>query len=117
MSEHRELADGWIFLRKCVECCENKPLLVTDGGPWYPWAAERVGLDHEVVSGGERNYVERWFGTLKDRIRNFDIYFPTKGTETVENFMNAFYHWYNQSRNQMTWGGPRTGPTTGSGNE
>jgi hypothetical protein len=28
--------------------------------------------------GNIRNYIERWFETLKDRLRNFDVYFPAK---------------------------------------
>ncbi len=51
-------------------------LVVTDEGCWYPWALKRLGIPHDVVSGGIRNYVERWNGTLKDGARSFDKYFP-----------------------------------------
>ncbi len=50
--------------------------VVTDGGVWYPWALRRLGIEHEVVCGGIRSYVERFNETLKDRARSFDKYFP-----------------------------------------
>ncbi len=37
VSEHRGLADAWIFLQKCVKYCKNELLLVMEGGLWYSW--------------------------------------------------------------------------------
>ena len=31
---------------------------ITDGGPWY-LVLRRYGIEHKIVSGGIRNYVER----------------------------------------------------------
>ncbi|WP_456475316.1 hypothetical protein [Candidatus Pyrohabitans sp.] len=42
---------------------------------WYPWPAKTLELEHEVISGGIRNYVKRIIETIKDRIRVFDKYF------------------------------------------
>ena len=38
-----------------------------DGGPWYPRAARSLGMEHEVMSGGIRNYVERLIETNHGR--------------------------------------------------
>lgn len=113
VSKHRELPDILLFFRKCLENCKDKPAIITDGGPWYEWPAERLGLEHHVISGGDRNYVERWFETLKDRLRAFDCYFPTENLELVENFIRAFCHHYNHSRHHITLKGPPTGGRTG----
>lgn len=40
VSEHREAIDVLGFLTRCLRCCEGKPVIVTDGGPWYRWPAE-----------------------------------------------------------------------------
>ena len=43
-------------------------IAITDGGPWY-LILKRYGIEHEIVSGGIRNYVERVIETIKDRTR------------------------------------------------
>jgi len=109
VSKHRETIDVLQFLRRALRYCEGNPILVTDGGPWYRWPARRLGLDHVVISGGERNYIERWFETLKDRLRAFDCYFPTRGFESVENLCAVFCFWYNRCRRHMTLREPPDG--------
>ena len=53
----------------------KKPKLVlTDGGPWY-YILPRMGIRHEIISGGVRSYIERFNETLKDRTRMFYNYF------------------------------------------
>jgi transposase-like protein len=32
------------FLRKILDPCECKPLIVVDRGPWYRWALDRLGI-------------------------------------------------------------------------
>jgi transposase-like protein len=32
------------FLRKVLESCEDKPVIVADRGPCYRWALERSGI-------------------------------------------------------------------------
>ena len=84
-------------------------MLVTDGGPWYRWPAQRLGLKHLVISGGERSRIERWFGTLKDRLRVFDCYFPTPGIQSIERFCWAFVFFYNRCRVHRTLDRPPSG--------
>jgi transposase-like protein len=109
VSKHRECMDALILLRRALRVCEGKPVLITDGGPWYRWPAQRLGLRHEVVSGGIRNSIERWFETLKDRLRAFDFYFPTRGLRSVENFCHAFRFFYNRCRWHLSFKGPPSG--------
>jgi len=84
-------------------------VLITDGGPWYRWPTQRLGLKHVVMSGGERNYIERWFETFKDRLRAFDCYFPTRDLESVQNFCHAFGFFYNRCRWHQSMKGPPSG--------
>ncbi|KXA98314.1 hypothetical protein AKJ37_00565 [candidate division MSBL1 archaeon SCGC-AAA259I09] len=113
VTEHRESIDTLIFLKKCLKYCKNKPELITDGGSWYPWPAQRLGLNHHVVSGEERNYVERWYQTLKRRLQNFYTYFPTSCKRSIRNFMTVYAHWYNNSRHHMTLKKPPNQKTHG----
>lgn len=64
--------DALGFLKRCLRYCKGKPVIATDGSPWYYWPARRLGLKHIVMCGGKRNYIERWFETFKDRLRAFD---------------------------------------------
>lgn len=113
VTRHREAIDALGFLRHCLRYCEGKPIIATDGGPWYRWPTQRLGLEHVVLCGGERNYIERWFETLKDRLRAFDCYFPTEGLETVENFTAVFRFWYNECRHHLSLKGPPSGGEEG----
>jgi len=109
VTRHRESIDALGFLTRCLRYCKGKPIIVTDGGPWYRWPVRRLGLRHEVISGDIRNYIERWFETLKDRLRVFDCYFPTEGTKAIEDFAAIFCFWYNHCRPHMTLGEPPSG--------
>lgn len=109
ISEYRELVDVLHFLNRCLLNCKGKPVLITDGGPWYLWPAQHLGLEHMVVSGGDRNYIERWFKTLKNRLSRFDRYFPTERLSTVRNFTAVFCLWYNYCRRHMSIRGPPSG--------
>lgn len=64
--------------------------LITDGGVWYPFACHRLGVEHERVRGGIRNYVERFNETLKDRSRSFDKYHPCPRTRCRFDHVDAF---------------------------
>lgn len=109
VSKHREMIDVLQFLNRCLRHCDGKPILISDGGPWYRWPARRLGLKHVVLSGGDRNYIERWFGTFKDRLRAFDCYFPTGGFASVQNFCHAFGYFYNRCRWHQSMGSPPSG--------
>ncbi|MEM2961080.1 MAG: hypothetical protein QXU67_05685, partial [Candidatus Bathyarchaeia archaeon] len=53
------------LLRRVLEACTNKPLILVDRGPWYPEALRSLGLKWRHMTFGMRNRVERWFGILK----------------------------------------------------
>jgi transposase-like protein len=78
----------------------------TDGGPWYQQALKWLRLRHEAISGGFRNYMERWFLTLKQRIGRFNKYFPCRcgeGMKThVQNWLNLYAYYYNNIRIHRT---------------
>lgn len=42
--------------------------MVADAGIWYPWSLETMGLEWDVVSGGARNLMESFFGSIKNRL-------------------------------------------------
>lgn len=108
-TRYRESVGALGFLKRCLRHCEGQPLIATDGGPWYRWPAQRLGLKHVVMCGGVRNYIERWFETFKDRLRAFDCYFPTRDLESVQNFCSAFGFFYNRCRWHQTVKGPPSG--------
>ena len=77
----------------------------------------RLGIEHEVLSGDVRSYVERWNETLKDRMRSFDLYHPcTKercNREHVMNWIFLFAFYYNHVRPHISLGGkPPLGPVS-----
>ncbi len=69
--------------------------------------AAEAKLEHKTISGGERNYVKRVIETIKDRLRGFDVYFPSKryllntAVEWLHGFMTFFY---NYVRTRITLG-------------
>jgi putative transposase len=34
------------FLRKVLDSCVGKPVIVVDRGPWYRWALDRLGITY-----------------------------------------------------------------------
>jgi transposase-like protein len=53
------------FFRQITRLYGRKPEeAIVDGGPWYRDALNRLGIRRQVVSGGIRNYIERWFETV-----------------------------------------------------
>ena len=51
----------YTFLRKKLQYCKNKPEIVVDKAPWYPWALDRLGLKYRNEIFDERNAVESFF--------------------------------------------------------
>ena len=109
VTKYRESVDALGFLKRCLRHCRGKPVIATDGGPWYRWPTQRLGLKHVVMCGGQRNYIERWFETLKDKLRTFDCYFPTHNLKSIQNLCNAFGFFYNKCRWHQTMKGPPSG--------
>lgn len=73
----RSILSVWLFMKSFIKRYGRPRLVCTDGGPWYHQALRSLRL-RQVISGGFRNYIERWFLTLKHRIGRFDKYFPCR---------------------------------------
>jgi len=69
VSYGRSCLNALIFLKLCI----NKPKVIVDNGPWYPWALQRLGLEYGHQTFGIRNRVERFFRYLKERTVFFTI--------------------------------------------
>jgi putative transposase len=80
-----------IFVRKVLNTCTNRPVVLVDGGPWYPWALQRYGLKWLHITFGERNSIERLFRTFKERTRRFYNNIPSKLVEEREPLHTAVY--------------------------
>jgi transposase-like protein len=66
-SKGRGIPSAIEFLRKVLDSCEGKPVIVVDRGPWYRWALERLGMTCFHETFGNRNRIERWFREMKER--------------------------------------------------
>jgi transposase-like protein len=66
------------FLRKVLDSCEGKPVIVVDRGPWYRWALERLG-----VTFGKRNRIERWFREMKGRTKYCQVGITSSPTALI----------------------------------
>jgi len=92
----RNIMGAEAFLRKVLDACTNKPLILVDKGPWYPEALITLGLKWRHVTFSLRNRIERWFGILKARTKHFYNNFPNNSTiQSIKTFMETFIAWYN----------------------
>jgi hypothetical protein len=80
-----------IFVRKVLNTCTNRPVILVDGGPWYPRALQKYGLKRLHITFGERNSIERLFRTFKERTRRFYNNIPSKLVEERELLHTAVY--------------------------
>jgi transposase-like protein len=105
-SRQRAFVNTIEFSRRVLRTCTNRPVILVDGGPWYPWALERMGLKWLHVTFGLRNSIERLFRTLKERTRRFYNNVPSKRDDlkNVSLFMELFMLWYNHLRRHQTLG-------------
>ena len=76
----RSSLDALVFHQDVLKLCTNKPLILVDKGPWYPWPLVQLGLPYRHVTFGMRNRIERWFGKLKARTKRFPNNFPYGST-------------------------------------
>jgi len=94
----RSHIDTMTIMKKALKFCSNKPLVLTDGGPWYPWAIKRLGCSWEHKTRGLRNNIERWFGRLKFKIKNFFKNFRgtniDSGIINIQKFLATFVDLY-----------------------
>ena len=105
-SYQRSSINTMIFVRKVLDACTNRPVVLVDGGPWYPWALERYGLKWLHITFGLRNSIERLFRTFKERTRRFYNNIPSKegSLKNVNLFIQLFMLWYNHLRRHQTLG-------------
>ena len=54
VSSSRTSFDAIYFLKKVLEKCENKPLILVDKDPWYRFALKRLGLKYKHQEFGEK---------------------------------------------------------------
>ena len=87
-----------VFLKKVLETCTNKPVVLVDGGPWYPWPLNEMGFKWLHVTFGYRNAIERFFRTLKERTRRFYNNLPSTRMDNHQSFKDVFMLWYNHLR-------------------
>jgi transposase-like protein len=110
-NETRELLAIWasyqrssfaalVFVRMVLKTYTNKPVILVDGGPWYPWALERYGLRWLHVTFGESNSIERFYRTFKERTKRFynNINARRGKIGCLSVFLNLFSLWYNHLR-------------------
>jgi transposase-like protein len=99
-SYQRSSINAMVFVKMVLETCTNKPVVLVDGGPWYPWALERYGLKWLHITFGERNSIERYFRTLKERTKRFcnNINSRVEGIQSLTVFLNLFMLYYNHLR-------------------
>ncbi|MEM2613026.1 MAG: DDE-type integrase/transposase/recombinase [Nitrososphaerota archaeon] len=88
-SRGRSMMNVLTFMRRVLEACDGRPVVVVDRGPWYPWALKRLGIEyfHEIF--GERNRIERWFRELKDRTKRFYNNINSKTVKRLEEIAAA----------------------------
>jgi len=114
--ESREVLAVWItttrnwwiardFLLVVLKSCENQPVFLVDGGPWYKSAFKSLRLNFVHVTFGLRNSIERWFRTVKERTKRFWNNFRSKDWK-AQRFVFLFVFWYNFVRVHSRFGGP-----------
>jgi len=99
ITRSRSRLDTYIFLQKVLRTCTNKPHVYVDGGPWYPWALQRMGLTWEHKTFGPRNPIEQWYHIFKQRIKRFYKRWPHNARQdTAISWCTAFINIYNIGR-------------------
>ncbi|MEM0440353.1 MAG: DDE-type integrase/transposase/recombinase [Candidatus Caldarchaeum sp.] len=105
VSRGRSILNALTFLRKVLETCDGKPVIVVDRGPWYRWALKRLGIEYIHETFGDRNRVERWFRKLKDRTKRFYNNINSKTVKSVEEIAAAIALIHNTLIKTKTEGG------------
>ena len=100
VSRGRSSLDSLVFLSKVKIRCRGKlPIVVTDKGPWYPYALRRLGFDHMHNTFSIRNPIEQFFRLVKDRTRIFYNNMNTdNGIKHLILFMKLFAFYYSNIR-------------------
>ncbi|MDQ6723605.1 MAG: transposase [Thermoproteota archaeon] len=99
ISKERNMFVAERFLSSIVNEYGEHPVS-TDGGTWYPQACKFLKIGHHIHSPYEKSIIERTMQYLKDRIENFDDYFPCKKNRCklkhVKQWFNLFIDQYNE---------------------
>ena len=104
-SYYRSNINTLVFLKKVLQTCSGrKPVILVDGGPWYPWPLNVMGFRWLHITFGYRNVIERFFRTLKERTRRFYNNLPSKRLDNLQSFMDVFMLWYNHLRRHQGLG-------------
>jgi putative transposase len=103
-SYYRSSINTMAFVRKVLDACTNKPVVLVDGGPWYPWALDAMGVRWLHITFGERNAIERFFRTMKERTRRFYNNLPSDSLPNLQAFVSVFMLWYNHLRRHQGLG-------------
>ena len=102
ISIYRNGIEAKTFLKKVLELCSNKPLILVDRGPWYNYAVEWLKIDCLKQTFGKRNAIEYLFKLVKDRTRSFYNNFGSKylhrAIACIYLFLNMFNYWYKEMR-------------------
>ena len=99
-SYQRSSINALVFVKTVLATCEGKPVVLVDGGPWYPWALERYGLRWLHITFGERNAIERFYRTFKERTKRFynNINARVGKIRSLDVFLSLFMLYYNHLR-------------------
>jgi transposase-like protein len=97
-SRGRGIPSAIEFLRKVLDSCEGKPVIVEDRGPWYRWALERLGITYFHETFGNRNRIERWFREMKNRTKKFYNNVNSKKLKSLEELVTAIAIMHNVIR-------------------
>jgi putative transposase len=94
-SRGRGIPSAIEFLRKVLDSCEGKPLIVVDRGPWYRWTLDRLGMTYFQETFGKRDRIERWFREMKDRAKRFYNNVNSKKLKSMEGLVTAIAAMHN----------------------
>jgi len=95
-SWQRNSIDALLFMREVLKSCRNKPLILADKGPWYPWAFIELGLRFRHMTFGLRNRIEQWFSQMKARTKRFYNNFPNGSSlKSVQTYIAIHTATYN----------------------
>ncbi|MDT7915279.1 MAG: IS6 family transposase, partial [Candidatus Caldarchaeales archaeon] len=94
-SRGRGIPSAIKFLRRVLDSCEGKPVIVVDRGPWYRWALDRLGITYFQETFGKRNRIERWFREIKDRTKMFYNNVNSKTLKSLEELATAIAAMHN----------------------
>ena len=89
ISEERNMLIAEKFIRSLVSKY-GKHTVYTDGGTWYPEACNVLRLKHHLHSPFEKSLMERVNQYFKDRIENFDDYYPCMQDNCVHFFVSVY---------------------------